>query len=152
MVIYYLYHEYELYEDFMESKEIGFFDSMAEVEDLIKKYQVLPGFDLYPDRFFVQPVLLDNLDDDSTQISEALKTKDIYAVYEVKNCEKYDDEVCSLLGCFTTLSKAEAFAESVKFSYTDVDKDISIEIYDQRIGLKGWCYGFTMWDDSDLDD
>ena len=152
MKIYCLYHEYELYEDFMESKEIGFFDSMAEVEDLIKKYQVLPGFDLYPDRFFVQPVLLDNLSDESSQTSKDLKTKDVYAVYEVKICEKYDDEICSLLGCFTTLSKAESFAESVKLNHTDEEKNISIEIYARKIGLKGWCYGFTMWDDSDLDD
>ncbi len=142
MVIYYLYHEYELYENCMERKAVGFFDSKAEVEELINKYQKLPGFEDYPENFYVQEIIIDNLTETSSQTFQIINNKDIYAVHEVKYYKEYDQEVGNLLGCFITLSEAENFVKTLKPKPLSKDIDIYIEISEQKIGLAGWCYGF----------
>ena len=60
MIIYYFYHEYELYENCMERKDIGLFVSKAEAKELICKYKKLPGFEDYPENFYIQEITIDD--------------------------------------------------------------------------------------------
>ena len=142
MIIYYLYHEYELYENCMERKDIGLFVSEAEAKELICKYKKLPGFEDYPENFYIQEITIDDLTEDSYETSQSMNNKDIYAVHEVKYYKEHDQECGDLLGCFTTLSKAESFVETIKSKPMCKAIDIYIEISEQKVGLAGWCYGF----------
>lgn len=59
--VFLLQHNYEV-ENLEETKIIGIYSTREKAEVIIRKYQGLPGFKLYPDGFYIDEY---NIDEDN---------------------------------------------------------------------------------------